>query len=117
MNCSEDVAIASNIAAYRDNGYRNCYIQAGNAIYCEGLATGKFTVMTGEGYRDCDIRAGAVTFCAAWSNATHSPVDIPDDEPRVWMRWLKSSLCRLPSAWKPDDCADKSHLPVKIISL
>ncbi len=115
MHCSDVITIASSIPVYRDGGYRYCYIQAGNAIYCEALASvKKFPVLTKAGYRDCDIVAGAVTSCTAYSNATHFAVDLPDEDPRAWMRWLKSSLCLLPSAWQPDECAAHPHLPQQI---
>ncbi len=115
MQCSEVIAIASNIPVYRDDGYRHCYIQAGSAIYCETLASvRKFPVLTEEGYRDCDIDAGVVTSCTTYSNATHFVVDLHDEDPRVWMRWLKSAWCMLPSAWQSDGCAAHPHLPQQI---
>lgn len=113
MQCNEVITVASNVPVYRDNGYRNCYIQAGSAIYCDALTSvRKFPVLTEQGYRDCDIHAGAVTSCSAYSNATHFAVELPQEDSRVWMRWLKSSLCLLPSAWQPDECATP-HLPHK----
>lgn len=112
MDCRATITVASDIPVYRDNHYRNCYIQAGKAIYCDGLATvTHFPVLSREGYRDCDIRSGVITSCGVYTSGRRVPVAISDDDPGGWQHRLKFTLCLLPAPLSPHDCSDVPPFP------
>lgn len=114
MECRAEVAIASYIPVYRDNAWHDCYIQAGQAIYCDAPTNARGLPVAGrEGYRDCDIQSGVITSCGAYSSVTHFPLAVTDEEPRVWKRWLKTAVCFAPALLRPESC-EISALPEEI---